>query len=79
MCISIMEGSAAICPLSVSLEVAIFRPVATIGFVPTVFIGWGVGLVYDGLSLLVSSVRFICVGCFRFGSFFVFTFSMSHD
>jgi hypothetical protein len=43
-------------------------PAATVGFVPTVFDGWDVGLVCNVLCLLVFFVCFIYAGRPRFGS-----------
>jgi hypothetical protein len=51
ICISIVRGSVAIWPLPVGLVVAMRCLAATVVSVPTVFVGWGVGLVCDGLSL----------------------------
>jgi len=72
-------GSVEIWPLSISLVVPFCCPAVKDGSVSTVFVGWGVGLVCDGLSLLVFSVRFICSCCLGFGSLFVFAFAFLLD
>jgi hypothetical protein len=41
-----------------------------VGFVPTVFVGWAVGLLCDVLSLLVFCVLVIGACVLRFGSLF---------
>ena len=62
ICISFVRGWVVIWPLSVGLVVAFSCLAATVGYVPTAFVGWGVGLGCDVLSLLAFSMRVICAG-----------------
>jgi len=59
VCIEITGGDVADLLVSVSL-MASGWPSATVGYVPTIFVGWGVDLVCRVFCLLVYSVRFIC-------------------
>ena len=67
ICIKTAGGSVANLPVSVGL-VASGWLVATDGYVPTVFVGWGVGLACRVLCLLLYYVRFICACLLRSGS-----------
>jgi hypothetical protein len=74
-----MGESGSFWPVLVCLWVASCRPVATVGFVTTDFVGWGVGLVYGWLGLLVSSTCLLCVKCLGFGPFSIIAVSRSLD
>ncbi len=63
-------------PLAFGLVVASGRPAATVEYIPTVFAGFGVGLVCNVLSLLVFCVRIICASLLRFRSIFVVTYTL---
>ena len=51
-----------------------FLPVATVGSIPTVFIGWVVGLVCRGLGLLEFFASVICASVLGFESELFITF-----
>ena len=60
ICLSFPEGSGVV--LSACVDVmAGFLPAATVGSVPTVFVGWVVGWVCIVSCLLEFFVSFICV------------------
>jgi hypothetical protein len=64
-------------PVLVCLWAASCRTATTVAFVPTALVGWGVGLAYGGLDLMMSSTCLLCVECLGLGLFIIIIVSGS--